>query len=221
MERLSDNAIDIINELHTERLHYFSEYIPLIDAANLLAEYEDTGLTPQEIEQMKARMPLHQWAGESPEKMSIFGVPVKKIMEWVEAERHGKLVALSCKEGDTIYRIRKFCEENTGYKEFYRPSVEFENDCEYFEPACCTGDCEMCNAQIEDDDKEPWDCSLNLDVLCEKCKERFAIQKDIFTFSKIRQIFNTPMFNKHISLEDIYYLSLEEAEDALKKIKGD
>lgn len=41
MERLSYNAIDIINELHTERLHYFSEYIPLIDAANRLAEYED------------------------------------------------------------------------------------------------------------------------------------------------------------------------------------
>lgn len=89
MERLSDNVIDIIDELHTERLHYFSEYIPLIDAANRLAEYEDTGLTPQEIEQMKARMPLHQWAGENPEKMSIFGVSVKKIMELAEAERHG------------------------------------------------------------------------------------------------------------------------------------
>lgn len=41
MNRLSDNAIDIIDELMTERLHYFSEYIPLIDAANCLAEYED------------------------------------------------------------------------------------------------------------------------------------------------------------------------------------
>ena len=41
MNRLSDNAIDIIDELMTERLHYFSEYIPLIDAANRLAEYED------------------------------------------------------------------------------------------------------------------------------------------------------------------------------------
>ena len=53
-----------------------------------LAAYEDTGLTPQEIEQMKARMPLHQWTGESPDKMSIFGVPVKKIIEWAEEERH-------------------------------------------------------------------------------------------------------------------------------------
>lgn len=55
---------------------------------NRLASYEDTGLTPQEIEQMKARMPLHQWSGESPEKMSIFGVPVSKIMEWAKTEKN-------------------------------------------------------------------------------------------------------------------------------------
>lgn len=175
MDRLSDNAIDIIDELMAERLHYFSEYIPLIDAANRLAEYEDL-------------------------------------------EEQGRLLILPCKEGDTIYRIVKFCGENMGCKEFYRPTIEFEDDCEFFEPVYCAGDCERCNAQIEDDDKEPWNCSLNLDILCEKCKDRFAIQKDIFTFSKIRQIFNTPMFNDHLSLEDIYYLSLEEAESALKKI---
>jgi hypothetical protein len=52
-----------------------------------LAEYENTGLTPQQIEQMKARMPLHNWSCESPEKMSIFGVPVKKIIEWSETEK--------------------------------------------------------------------------------------------------------------------------------------
>ena len=98
MERLSDNVIDIIDELHIERLHYFSEYIPLIDAANRLAEYEDTGLTPQEIEQMKARMPLHQWAGESPDKMSIFGVTVSKIMELANAEKEGRLVILTVQD---------------------------------------------------------------------------------------------------------------------------
>lgn len=41
MERLSDTAIEIINDLHTERLEYITEYIPLIDSANKLAEYED------------------------------------------------------------------------------------------------------------------------------------------------------------------------------------
>ena len=56
MERYSDEAIRIIDELHTERLDYNSEYLPLIDAAQLLAAYEDTGLTPQEVVELKARM---------------------------------------------------------------------------------------------------------------------------------------------------------------------
>ena len=33
MDRVSDNAIEIINELHTERLNYESEYLPLITNA--------------------------------------------------------------------------------------------------------------------------------------------------------------------------------------------
>ena len=57
----------------------------------LLAAYEDTGLTPQEIEQMKARMPLHKWAGESPDKMSIFGVPVSRIIELTKADKEGRI----------------------------------------------------------------------------------------------------------------------------------
>lgn len=63
-----------------------------------LAAYEDTGLTPQEIEQMKARMPLHQWAGESPEKMSIFGVSVSRIIELTKAEKQGRLIILSIQD---------------------------------------------------------------------------------------------------------------------------
>lgn len=80
-----------------------------------LAEYEDTGLTPQEINQMKARMPLHQWAGENPEKMSIFGVPVAKVIELTDAEKQGKLLALPCKIGDTIYQIKYKCTCTVGH----------------------------------------------------------------------------------------------------------
>lgn len=54
MERLSDRAIEIINELHTERLDYESEYLPLIDCANKCQAYEDTGLEPEEIQKLKA-----------------------------------------------------------------------------------------------------------------------------------------------------------------------
>lgn len=49
MERYSDWAIEIINELHRERLDYQSEYLPLIDAANKLSAYEDTGLEPEQV----------------------------------------------------------------------------------------------------------------------------------------------------------------------------
>lgn len=157
-------------------------------------------------------------------KVRINDVDVLRVAErlkhYEDLEEQGKLVFMPCKEGDTVYKIVKFCEANDGYKEFYRPSVEFKDDCEYLEPQYWADDCERCNAQIEDDDKEPWYCSLNLDILCEKCKERFAIQKDKFTFSKVRQVFNTPMFNENTSLEDIYYLSFEEADNALKKIIG-
>ena len=77
--------------------------------------YEDTGLTPQEIEQMKARMPLHQCVGESPDKMSIFGVSVSKIMELTKADKQGLLVTLPCKIGDTVYRVCKKKYDVDGY----------------------------------------------------------------------------------------------------------
>lgn len=41
MERYSDEAIRVIDELHTERLGYHSEYLPLIYAAQMLADYEN------------------------------------------------------------------------------------------------------------------------------------------------------------------------------------
>lgn len=53
MKRLSENAIEIVNELHTERLDYESEYVPIIDALNRLAEYEDIGLEPEKIVLLK------------------------------------------------------------------------------------------------------------------------------------------------------------------------
>ena len=49
MERLSDRAIDIVNELHRERIDYTSEYVPLIDALQKLAAYEDCGVGPEYI----------------------------------------------------------------------------------------------------------------------------------------------------------------------------
>ena len=94
MERLSDTAIEIINELHTERLDYSSEYIPLIDAANSLAAYEDTGLEPEQVMEMKSftQGGIHKvddgW---------------KHVLDLLQAEQDGRLVVLPCKVGDVVY----------------------------------------------------------------------------------------------------------------------
>ena len=95
MERLSDTAIEIINELHTERLDYSSEYIPLIDAANRLAAYEDTGLEPEEIK-------VHE-AAYNECLTRTYGPFKQRISQWLQAEQDGRLVVLPCKVGDSIY----------------------------------------------------------------------------------------------------------------------
>lgn len=101
MERLSDTAIEIINELHTERLDYSSEYIPLIDAANRLAAYEDTGLEPQDIisavDMSKIACALHELNA-----YKDLG-PIDHIRDLIKAEQDGRLVVLPCKVGDHVW----------------------------------------------------------------------------------------------------------------------
>lgn len=70
MERYSDEAIRIINELHTERLDYQSEYIPLIDAAQRLDAYESTGMEPETIGALCKE--LNQYK-DAVERMGNFG----------------------------------------------------------------------------------------------------------------------------------------------------
>ena len=72
MKRLSDNAIEIVNELHTEKLDYESEYVPIIDALNRLAEYEDA-------EEQGLLVSLLYKVGDT---IYRCGDPIKKIYEW-------------------------------------------------------------------------------------------------------------------------------------------
>ena len=118
MERLSDTAIEIINELHTERLDYSSEYIPLIDAANRLAAYEDTGLEPEEIKDSIGWMSpvCVQCDGKTsdgirtekcgyPDNITKCLEQSKHLAELAQAKQDGRLVVLPCKVGDTVYQI--------------------------------------------------------------------------------------------------------------------
>ena len=90
MERLSDTAIEIINELHTERLDYSSEYIPLIDAANRLAAYEDTGLEPEEIKDMDLEVATLKTIESMYDGL---GNP-DHLRDLLQAEQDGRLVVL-------------------------------------------------------------------------------------------------------------------------------
>lgn len=54
MERLSDFAADIINDLH-ENSDWYGDYSLIEAAINRLAAYEDTGLEPEEIGALKSR----------------------------------------------------------------------------------------------------------------------------------------------------------------------
>ena len=97
MERLSDTAIEIINDLHTERLEYASEYIPLIDAANRLAAYEGTGLEPEAVRRL-----MQDWTSLIMTLDELGGMP--HLRELVQAEKDGRLVVLPCRDDVELER---------------------------------------------------------------------------------------------------------------------
>lgn len=92
MERYSDRAIEILNELHTERLDYHSEYLPLIDAAQKLAAYENTRLEPEEIlsatDMAKVACALHEL-----NQYKEFG-SIDRLRELMQADKDGRCVVL-------------------------------------------------------------------------------------------------------------------------------
>ena len=87
MERLSDRAIEIINELHRERLDYESEYLPLIDCANKCQAYEDTGLEPEEIKRVFNEETVLKVAGQ------LLGITPDRLRELAQADREGRTVS--------------------------------------------------------------------------------------------------------------------------------
>lgn len=88
MERLSGRAIEIINELHRERLDYESEYLPLIDCANKCQAYEDTGLEPEEIKQVFTEETVLKVAGQ------FLGITPDRLRELAQADREGRCVVI-------------------------------------------------------------------------------------------------------------------------------
>lgn len=61
-----------------------------------LADYEDTGLTPEQCENAKVIIEA---------AFSDDTAKAERIRELLKADRDGRLVVLPCKVGDTVYRL--------------------------------------------------------------------------------------------------------------------
>ena len=64
-----------------------------------LVEYEDTGLTPEEIKAPLTEDTMINLAAQA------LGVEPSRLRELAEADKDGRCVVLPCKVGDTVWRI--------------------------------------------------------------------------------------------------------------------
>lgn len=114
MERLSEKAIDIINELHTERLDYNSEYLPLIEAANSLAAYENSGMEPCDYSAMSHALQQAKRAREDLTEMIriIGGAGLDRLKELAEADKAGRLLILDDETALALAAVVYGCDTN-------------------------------------------------------------------------------------------------------------
>ena len=66
-----------------------------------LAAYEDTGLTPEEVERSK----LEIEAGCVKAIARMYGIDINRLRKVAEADRDGRVVVKPCKVGDKLYRV--------------------------------------------------------------------------------------------------------------------
>lgn len=113
MERLTErdeygNA-DIVGVLSSDLCGAlgFDDLNRVTRALNRLAAYEDTGLSPEDIDALRAR---EQGLVELLARVSCgCAVTYDRLRELAEADQTGRLVVLPCKVGDTVYRVASIC----------------------------------------------------------------------------------------------------------------
>ena len=88
---------------------------PLVEIADRLAAYEDTGLTPEEVIVYKAFADkdvtegvtmgeIKRFIGGESENLPLTtGFSIQHLIDLGRAEREGRLVVLPCKVGDTVW----------------------------------------------------------------------------------------------------------------------
>lgn len=84
----------------------FDEFVRATNALNRLADYEDTGLSQEEIKTLGEKLKRSAVAiiEESNHQERML-----KMLELERAEAEGRLIVLPCKVGDTVYQIIDDC----------------------------------------------------------------------------------------------------------------
>ena len=108
MERLSDFAADIINDLY-ENSDWYGDYSLIEAAINRLAAYEDTGVEPEDIARILDAygrgMTLRT---ENAQRLEIVkGIQTDRLRELAQADREGRCVVLPVKLHDKLYYVDK------------------------------------------------------------------------------------------------------------------
>lgn len=78
---------------------------PIAKAFDRLSAYEDTGLEPGEIEQLKGEVFGLRLDKQELEQYRALG-SIERLRELKQADDEGRCVVLPCKIGDTVYSIR-------------------------------------------------------------------------------------------------------------------
>ena len=138
------------------------------------------------------------------------------INDWNNRVYPKQLIELPAMPGDTLYQIRKVCDTNDGRKEEYKPNIEFDTPCKYYEEASWRDEPDMCRIFHEDYDSDYPE--FNFNIMCEECKKRFAVSKVPFQWSDMTSVVGTAMFDESTDPYDRRYLTENEAINALEEI---
>ena len=117
MERLSDFAADIVNDLY-ENSDWYGDRSLIEAAINRLAAYKDTGLEPEEVNVIaglasencaKVADKIDQLLSDDKELEQYRALgPIDRLRELKQADDEGRCVVLPCKVGETVYTTRWF-----------------------------------------------------------------------------------------------------------------
>ena len=200
MERLSDFAADIVNDLY-ENSDWYGDRSLIEAAINRLAAYEDMGLEPEDIKKVFNEAALLKLTGQ------LLGVTPDRLRELAQADKEGRCVVLPCKIGDTVYHIAK-CRDFSKVLDgtLYDSNGEYGTATGYYCP------CELADNCPFDDDSFDCDANKNKPNIFEDTVESVNID-DYEQYLRLD-------YSGAVSLEDFgktVFLTREEAEAALRR----